>query len=600
MRDLSSIRNFSIVAHIDHGKSTLADRLIQFCGGLTDREMKEQVLDSMELERERGITIKAQTVRLNYTSKNGKKFILNLMDTPGHVDFSYEVSRSLAACESSLLIVDSTQGVEAQTLANAYQAINNDHEILPVLNKADLPSSEPEKIKEQIEEVLGIDSSEASLVSAKTGQGVDELLEKIVEKLPHPKGSLEKPLKCMLVDSWYDSYLGVIILVRVINGQLKKNQKIRFMAAGVTHTIDRVGVFSPKITEVDILGPGEIGFINSGIKSVSDCKVGDTITEEKNPTKEALPGFKPSQPVVFCGMFPVDSDEYEHLRDSMVKLSLNDSSFSYEPEVSPALGYGFRCGFLGLLHLEIIRDRFNLEFNLELVTTAPSVVYKINMNDGSVINLHNPTDMPDPVKIESIEEPWIKATIIVPDNYLGTVLELCTSKRGIQVNLNYAGTRAMVEYKLPLNEVVFDFYDRLKSITKGYASFDYEIIGYEINNLVKVAIMINGDPVDALSLIVHRDRSQQRGRALCERLKDLIPRQQFKVAIQAAIGGKIIARETVASFRKDVTQKLYGGDVTRKNKLLEKQKKGKKRMRQFGKVDIPQNAFLNALKMSEN
>nr|MBT6354936.1 elongation factor 4 [Pelagibacteraceae bacterium] len=600
MRDLSSIRNFSIVAHIDHGKSTLADRLIQFCGGLTDREMTEQVLDSMELERARGITIKAQTVRLNYTSKKGEKFILNLMDTPGHVDFSYEVSRSLAACESSLLIVDSTQGVEAQTLANAYQAINNDHEILPVLNKADLPSSEPEKIKEQIEEVLGIDSSEASLVSAKTGQGVEELLEKIVAKLPYPEGKLDEPLKCMLVDSWYDSYLGVIILVRVINGQLKKNQKIRFMAAGVTHTIDRVGVFSPKITEVDVLGPGEIGFINSGIKNVSDCKVGDTITEEKNPTNEALPGFKPSQPVVFCGMFPVDSDEYEHLRDSMVKLSLNDSSFSYEPEVSPALGYGFRCGFLGLLHLEIIRDRFDLEFNLELVTTAPSVVYKINMNDGSVINLHNPTDMPDPVKIESIEEPWIKATIIVPDNFLGTVLELCTSKRGIQVNLNYAGTRAMVEYKLPLNEVVFDFYDRLKSITKGYASFDYEIIGYEINNLVKVAIKINGDPVDALSLIVHRDRSQQRGRALCERLKELIPRQQFKVAIQAAIGGKIIARETVASFRKDVTQKLYGGDVTRKNKLLDKQKKGKKRMRQFGKVDIPQNAFLNALKMNDN
>ena len=600
MKELSSIRNFSIVAHIDHGKSTLADRLIQFCGGLTDREMKEQVLDSMELERERGITIKAQTVRLNYTAKDGKKYILNIMDTPGHVDFSYEVSRSLAACESSLLIVDSTQGVEAQTLANAYQAINNDHEILPVLNKADLPSSEPEKIKEQIEEVLGIDSSDASLVSAKTGQGVEDLLEKIVVKLPSPMGELNEPLKCMLVDSWYDSYLGVIVLVRVINGQLKKNQKIRFMAAGATHTIDRVGIFSPKPTEVDTLGPGEIGFINSGIKSVSDCKVGDTITEEKNPTPEALPGFKPSQPVVFCGMFPVDSDDYEHLRDSMVKLALNDSSFSYEPEVSPALGYGFRCGFLGLLHLEIIRDRFDLEFNLELVTTAPSVVYKINMKDGSVVDLHNPTDMPDPVRVESIEEPWIKATIIVPDEYLGAVLELCTSKRGIQINLNYAGTRAMVEYKLPLNEVVFDFYDRLKSITKGYASFDYELIGYEMNDLVKVSIMINGDPVDALSLIVHRDRSQQRGRALCERLKDLIPRQQFKVAIQAAIGGKIIARETVASFRKDVTQKLYGGDVTRKNKLLDKQKKGKKRMRQFGKVDIPQNAFLNALKMNEN
>ena len=600
MKDLTSIRNFSIVAHIDHGKSTLADRLIQFCGGLTNREMKEQVLDSMELERERGITIKAQTVRLNYTSKDGKKYILNIMDTPGHVDFAYEVSRSLAACESSLLIVDSTQGVEAQTLANAYQAINNDHEILPVLNKADLPSSEPEKIKEQIEDVLGIDASDASLVSAKTGQGVEQLLEKIVVNLPSPKGSLDEPLKCMLVDSWYDSYLGVIVLVRVIHGHLKKNQKIRFMAAGAVHTIDRVGIFSPKPTEVDTLGPGEIGFINSGIKSVSDCKVGDTITEEKNPTTEPLPGFKPSQPVVFCGMFPIDSDDYEHLRDSMVKLALNDSSFSYEPEVSPALGYGFRCGFLGLLHLEIIRDRFDLEFNLELVTTAPSVVYKINMKDGTVVNLHNPTDMPDPVKIDSIQEPWIKATIIVPDDYLGAVLELCTSKRGIQINLNYAGARAMVEYKLPLNEVVFDFYDRLKSITKGYASFDYELIGYEVNDLVKVSIMINGDPVDALSLIVHRERSQQRGRALCERLKDLIPRQQFKVAIQAAIGGKIIARETVASFRKDVTQKLYGGDVTRKNKLLDKQKKGKKRMRQFGKVDIPQNAFLNALKMNDS
>ncbi|MDC0343075.1 translation elongation factor 4 [Alphaproteobacteria bacterium] len=600
MKDLSSIRNFSIIAHIDHGKSTLADRLIQFCGGLSDREMKEQVLDSMELERERGITIKAQTVCLNYTSKNGKEYILNLMDTPGHVDFAYEVSRSLAACESSLLIVDSTQGVEAQTLANAYQAINNDHEILPVLNKADLPSSEPEKIKDQIEDVLGIDASDASLVSAKTGQGVEQLLEKIVANLPSPKGKSEESLKCMLVDSWYDSYLGVIVLVRVINGQLKKNQKIRFMAAGATHIIDRVGIFSPKPVEVDVLGPGEIGFINSGIKSVSDCKVGDTITDEKNPTKEPLPGFKPSQPVVFCGMFPVDSDDYEHLRDSMVKLALNDSSFSYEPEVSPALGYGFRCGFLGLLHLEIIRDRFDLEFNLELVTTAPSVVYKINMNDGSVVDLHNPTDMPDPVKINTIEEPWIKATIIVPDEFLGAVLELCTSKRGIQINLNYAGTRAMIEYKLPLNEVVFDFYDRLKSITKGYASFDYELVGYEVNDLVKVSIMINGDPVDALSLIVHRERSQQRGRALCERLKDLIPRQQFKVAIQAAIGGKIIARETVASFRKDVTQKLYGGDVTRKNKLLDKQKKGKKRMRQFGKVDIPQNAFLNALKMNDS
>tara|TARA_B100000315_G_scaffold53730_1_gene48050 strand:- start:155 stop:1957 length:1803 start_codon:yes stop_codon:yes gene_type:complete len=600
MTELNNLRNFSIIAHIDHGKSTLADRLIQFCGGLTQREMKEQVLDSMQLERERGITIKAQTVRLNYKSEDGNNFVLNLMDTPGHVDFAYEVSRSLAACEGSILIVDSTQGVEAQTLANAYQAINNNHEIIPVLNKIDLPSSEPTRIKNQIEEILGIDSQDAALISAKTGEGIKELLDKIVNHLPPPSGYKDKPLKCMLVDSWYDSYLGVVVLVRVIDGELKKNQKIRFMAAGVTHTIDRVGIFSPKPEEVASLGPGEIGFINSGIKSASDCKVGDTITDDRNPTLKPFPGFKPSQPVVFCGMFPVDSDDYEHLRDSMVKLALNDSSFSYEPEVSPALGYGFRCGFLGLLHLEIIRDRLEIEFNLELVTTAPSVVYKINMKDGRIIDLHNPTDMPDPVKINNIEEPWIKATIIVPDEYLGIVLELCTSKRGIQNNLSYVGSRAMIEYKLPLNEVVFDFYDRLKSITRGYASFDYELVGYKVNDLVKVSVMINGDPVDALSLIAHRDRSQSRGRALCERLKDLIPRQQFKVAIQAAIGGKIIARETVASFRKDVTQKLYGGDVTRKNKLLDKQKKGKKRMRQFGKVDIPQNAFLNALKMSDN
>ena len=600
MTELNNLRNFSIIAHIDHGKSTLADRLIQFCGGLTQREMKEQVLDSMQLERERGITIKAQTVRLNYKSEDGNNFVLNLMDTPGHVDFAYEVSRSLAACEGSILIVDSTQGVEAQTLANAYQAINNNHEIIPVLNKIDLPSSEPTRIKNQIEEILGIDSQDAALISAKTGEGIKELLEKIVNHLPPPSGYKDKPLKCILVDSWYDSYLGVVVLVRVIDGELKKNQKIRFMAAGVTHTIDRVGIFSPKPEEVASLGPGEIGFINSGIKNVSDCKVGDTITDDRNPTLKPFPGFKPSQPVVFCGMFPVDSDDYEHFRDSMVKLALNDSSFSYEPEVSPALGYGFRCGFLGLLHLEIIRDRLEIEFNLELVTTAPSVVYKINMKDGRIIDLHNPTDMPDPVKINNIEEPWIKATIIVPDEYLGTVLELCTSKRGVQNNLSYVGSRAMIEYKLPLNEVVFDFYDRLKSITRGYASFDYELAGYKVNDLVKVSVMINGDPVDALSLIVHRDRSQSRSRALCERLKDLIPRQQFKVAIQAAIGGKIIARETVASFRKDVTQKLYGGDVTRKNKLLDKQKKGKKRMRQFGKVDIPQNAFLNALKMSDN
>tara|TARA_B100000686_G_scaffold349574_1_gene443303 strand:- start:37 stop:1836 length:1800 start_codon:yes stop_codon:yes gene_type:complete len=598
MIKLQNIRNFSIVAHIDHGKSTLADRLIQFCGGLSEREMKNQVLDSMELERERGITIKAQTVRLQYQSDDGDEFILNLIDTPGHVDFSYEVSRSLAACEGSLLIVDSTQGVEAQTLANAYQAINNDHEILPVLNKIDLPSSEPEKIKNQIEDILGIDCQNSALVSAKKGTGIKELLSKIIHTLPPPSGTKDESLQCMLIDSWYDSYLGVVVLVRVVNGELRKNQKIRFMAAGATHTIDRVGIFSPKPVEVESLGPGEIGFINSGIKSVSDCKVGDTITEERKPSKSPLPGFKPSQPVVFCGMFPIDSDDYERLRDSMVKLSLNDSSFSYEPEVSPALGYGFRCGFLGLLHLEIIRDRFELEFNLELVTTAPSVVYKINMKDKQIIELHNPTDMPDPVKIDSIEEPWIKATIIVPDEFLGAVLELCISKRGIQDQLSYAGKRAMIVYKLPLNEVVFDFYDKLKSISKGYASFDYELIGYQINNLVKVVIKINGETVDALSLIVHKERSQQRGRVLCEKLKDLIPRQQFKVAIQAAIGGKIIARETVAPFRKDVTQKLYGGDVTRKNKLLDKQKKGKKRMKQFGKVDIPQNAFLNALKMS--
>ena len=600
MVELKKIRNFSIVAHIDHGKSTLADRLIQFCGGLTDREMKDQVLDSMELERERGITIKAQTVRLNYKANDGENYILNLMDTPGHVDFSYEVSRSLAACEGSILVVDSTQGVEAQTLANAYKAIDNNHEILTVLNKIDLPSSEPDRIKNQVEDILGISAQDAALVSAKKGDGVKELLEKIVTKLPFPLGDFSEPLQCMLVDSWYDSYLGVVVLIRVINGKIKKNQKICFMATGARHTIDRVGIFSPKATEVESLGPGEIGFINSGIKSVSDCKIGDTITSVKDPSTHPLPGFKPSQPVVFCGMFPVDSDDYEHLRDSMVKLSLNDSSFSYEPEVSPALGYGFRCGFLGLLHLEIIRDRFELEFNLELVTTAPSVVYRINMQDKSVLELHNPTDMPDPVKIDSIEEPWIKATIIVPDEYLGSVLELCISKRGKQEQLSYAGSRVMIIYKLPLNEVVFDFYDRLKSISKGYASLDYEIVGYEINNLVKLSVMINGELVEALSLIVHRDRSQQRGRALCKRLKDLIPRQQFKVAIQVAIGGKIISRETVTSFRKDVTQKLYGGDVTRKNKLLDKQKKGKKRMRQFGKVDIPQSVFLNALKISEN
>lgn len=577
MAELQLIRNFSIIAHIDHGKSTLADRLIEICGGLEDREMKEQVLDSMELERERGITIKAQTVRLNFKSKDGNNYILNFMDTPGHVDFSYEVSRSLAACEGSILVVDSTQGVEAQTLANAYQAINNNHEIVPVLNKIDLPSSEPDQVKNQIKDILGIDAQNACLVSAKTGKGVRNLLEKIIAILPPPSGDNTAPLQCLLVDSWYDSYLGVVVIVRVINGQLKKNQKIKLMASGATYTIDRVGIFTPKLNKVDILGPGEVGFINAGIKSVSDCRVGDTITNDKYPTTYPLSGFKPSQPVVFCGMFPVDSDDYQNLRESMQKLALNDSSFSYEAEVSPALGYGFRCGFLGLLHLEIIKNRLEREFNLELVTTAPSVIYRINTKNNSVLELHNPTDLPDPVNIQSIEEPWIKATIIVPDTYLGSVLDLCTSKRGIQQQLNYAGKRAMTIYHLPLNEIVFDFYDRLKSITTGYASFDYELIGYKIGDLVKVSILINSDSVEALSLIVHHDQSQQRGRILCERLKELIPRQQFKVAIQAAIGGKIIARETVAAFRKDVTQKLYGGDVTRKNKLLDKQKKGKKK-----------------------
>ena len=599
MEDLNRIRNFSIIAHIDHGKSTLADRLIQHCGGLSNREMKEQVLDSMDIERERGITIKAQTVRLNYKAKNGKNYILNLMDTPGHVDFSYEVSRSLAACEASLLVVDSTQGVEAQTLANAYQAINNNHEIIPVLNKKDLPASEPERIKDQIENILGIDTSEACLISAKTGEGIEILLEEIVNKMPSPKGQENKSLKSLLVDSWFDSYLGVVVLVRIIDGKLSKGQKIKFIATGATYTIDRVGIFKPKIEEVDFLGPGEIGFINANIKSVSDCRIGDTITEEKNPISVPLSGFKPSQPVVFCGMFPVDASLFDHLRDSMEKLSLNDSSFIYEPEVSPALGHGFRCGFLGLLHLEIIQERLDREFNIELVTTAPSVVYKIIQKDKKVIQLHNPTDMPDPLKIESIEEPWIKATIIAPDKFLGPIIELCTERRGQQVDLTYTGSRAMVIYRLPLNEVVFDFYDRLKSISKGYASFDYDITGFEKNNLVKVSILINGESVDALSLIVHRDRAEKRGRFLCLRLKELIPRQQFKIAIQAAIGGKIIARETVASFRKDVTQKLYGGDVTRKMKLLEKQKRGKKRMRQFGKVDIPQSAFLNALKTGD-
>ncbi len=599
MTDLNKIRNFSIIAHIDHGKSTLADRLIQFCGGLTKREMKEQVLDSMDIERERGITIKAQTVRLEYVSKDGSKYLLNLMDTPGHVDFSYEVSRSLAACESSLLVIDSTQGVEAQTLANTYQAINNNHEIIPVLNKKDLPASEPDRVKKQIGDILGIDASDASLISAKTGEGIHELLEQLVNKMPCPEGEIDKPLKSLLIDSWFDSYLGVVVLVRVIDGKLTKGQKIKFMASKASYTVESVGIFEPKIKEVDFLGPGEIGFINANIKSVSDCRVGDTITDKKFSISEPLPGFKPSQPVVFCGMFPVDSGDFEHLRDSMQKLSLNDSSFIYEPEVSPALGYGFRCGFLGLLHLEIIQERLDREFNLNLVTTAPSVVYQIALKDKKIIKLNNPSDMPDPVKLDFIEEPWIKSTIIVPNEYLGSVLELCISRRGKQVDLTYSGKMAMLIYDLPLNEVVFNFYDRLKSISKGYASFDYEITGFKKNDLVKVNIIVNEEPVDALSLIVHKDFAEQRGRTLCLRLKELIPRQQFKIAIQAAIGGKIIARETINSFRKDVTQKLYGGDVTRKMKLLKKQKRGKKRMRQFGKIDIPQSAFLNALKMGD-
>ena len=599
MQDLNKIRNFSIIAHIDHGKSTLADRLIQICGGLSIREMKEQVLDSMDIERERGITIKAQTVRLEYCSKNGNKYILNLMDTPGHVDFSYEVSRSLAACEASLLIVDSTQGVEAQTLANTYQALDNDHEIIPVLNKKDLPASEPERTKNQIEDILGIDASDACLVSAKTGEGIEELLEQIIKKVPKPAGSIEKVLKSLLIDSWFDSYLGVIVLVRIIDGRLAKGKKIKFLATGATYTIDRVGIFKPKIQEVDSLGPGEIGFINANIKSVSDCKVGDTITEIKNPLIEPLPGFKPSQPVVFCGMFPVDSDDFEHLKDSMEKLSLNDSSFIYEAEVSSALGHGFRCGFLGLLHLEIIQERLDREFNLDLVTTAPSVIYRIKKKDGNIIELHNPSDMPNTIEIDYIEEPWIKATIIVPDNYLGGIIELCTERRGEQKDLTYIGSRAMLTYNLPLNEVVFDFYDKLKSISKGYASFDYDISNFKKSNLEKVSILVNGDIIEALSIIVHNSRSAKRGRSLCLRLKELIPRQQFKIALQAAIGGKIIARETVAPYRKDVTQKLYGGDVTRKMKLLEKQRRGKKRMKQFGKVDIPQSAFLNALKLGD-
>jgi GTP-binding protein LepA len=597
MTDLRHIRNFAIIAHIDHGKSTLADRLIEACGGLEAREMKAQVLDSMEIERERGITIKAQTVRLSYRAKDGESYVLNLMDTPGHVDFAYEVSRSLAACEGSLLVVDASQGVEAQTLANVYQAIDAGHEIVPVLNKIDLPAAEPERVKEQIEEVIGLDASGSVEISAKTGINIEGVLEALVTRLPPPTGDAEAPLKALLVDSWYDAYLGVVTLVRVKDGVLRPGLKIRMMATGATHMIERVGVFTPKAVQVDELGPGEIGFITAAIKTVADCRVGDTLTEERRLADAPLPGFKPVQPVVFCGLFPTDAADYERLRDSLAKLRLNDASFEYEPETSAALGFGFRCGFLGLLHLEIIEERLEREFGLELIATAPSVVYQIYLTNGDVRALHNPVDMPDPVRIDHIEEPWIKATILVPDAYLGSILALCEERRGIQKDLTYAGTRAMVVYSLPLNEVVFDFYDRLKSVSRGYASFDYQIDGYQEGDLVLMNILVNSEPVDALSIIVHRTQADRRGRALCERLKDLIPRQLFLIAIQAAIGGRIIARETVKALRKDVLAKCYGGDVSRKRKLLDKQKEGRKRMRQFGKVEIPQSAFLAALKM---
>jgi GTP-binding protein LepA len=597
--DLSHIRNFAIIAHIDHGKSTLADRLIERCGALEQREMREQVLDSMDIERERGITIKAQTVRLTYKAQNGETYELNLMDTPGHVDFAYEVSRSLAACEGSLLVVDASQGVEAQTLANVYQAIDASHEIVIVLNKIDLPAAEPERVKQQIEDVIGLDTSGAVLISAKTGLNIEGVLEALVQRLPPPQGDAEAPLKALLVDSWYDAYLGVVTLVRVKDGVLKSGLKIRMMATGATHTVERVGIFTPKGTPVDELGPGEIGFITAGIKSVADCRIGDTLTEERRLAAEPLPGFRPVQPVVFCGLFPSDANDYGKLRESLAKLRLNDASFTYEPETSAALGFGFRCGFLGLLHLEIIQERLEREFDLDLVTTAPSVVYRIHLTNGGMKELHNPADMPDPVKIDHIEEPWIKATILVPDEFLGSVLALCEERRGVQKDLTYAGSRAMVIYRLPLNEVVFDFYDRLKSVSRGYASFDYQMDGYEAGDLVLMTILVNGEAVDALSLIVHRVQADRRGRALCERLKDLIPRQLFQVAIQAAIGGRIIARETVKALRKDVLAKCYGGDVSRKRKLLEKQKEGKKRMRQFGKVEIPQSAFIAALKMGD-
>ncbi|MCP2671726.1 translation elongation factor 4 [Maricaulaceae bacterium EIL42A08] len=599
--DPSRIRNFSIVAHIDHGKSTLADRLIQVTGGLTDREMKEQVLDNMELERERGITIKAQTVRLHYKAKDGEDYVLNLIDTPGHVDFAYEVSRSLYACEGALLVVDAAQGVEAQTLANVYQAIDVDLDIVPVLNKIDLPAADPDRIRDQIEDVIGIEAHDALEISAKTGLGIEDVLEAIVERLPAPPaGDPDAPLKALLVDSWYDTYLGVICLVRVIEGTLKKGQKVRMMGTGASYGVDGVGVFTPMKTETASLGPGEIGFLNASIKQVRDTRVGDTITEEKRPTADMLPGFKPAVPVVFCGLFPVDAADFEDLRDAVERLALNDASFSFEMETSAALGFGFRCGFLGLLHLEVIRERLEREYSVDLITTAPSVVYKMALTGGSEVELHNPADMPDPVKIDSIAEPWIKATILVPDEYLGGVLKLCEDRRGVQKELTYAGTRAMLVYELPLNEVVFDFYDRLKSVTKGYASFDYQFIEYRTGDLVKMSILVNDEPVDALSMIVHRGRAEMRGRAMCEKLKELIPRHMFKIPIQAAIGGRVIARETLSAMRKDVTAKCYGGDATRKRKLLDKQKAGKKKMRQYGNVEIPQEAFIAALKMDQD
>ncbi len=595
--DLSHIRNFSIIAHIDHGKSTLADRLIQFTGALTAREMTEQVLDNMELEKERGITIKAQTVRLTYKAHNGETYTLNLMDTPGHVDFAYEVSRSLAACEGSLLIVDASQGVEAQTLANVYQALDAHHEIVPVLNKIDLPAAEPDRVKQQIEDVIGLDASDAVMISAKTGINIEGVLEALVHRLPPPTGDSEAPLKALLVDSWYDAYLGVVILVRVKDGRLKRGQKIRMMSKGSTHTVEQVGVFSPRMTPVDELGPGEMGYITAAIKTVADCNVGDTITDDRAPAAEALPGFKPSIPVVWCGLFPIDADDFEKLRESLGKLRLNDASFHYEAESSAALGFGYRCGFLGMLHLEIIQERLSREFDLDLIATAPSVVYKLRKTDGTEEDLHNPADMPDPSVIDVISEPWIKANIMVPDDYLGSILTLCNERRGQQVDLTYVGTRAMAVYRLPLNEVVFDFYDRLKSVSRGYASFDYTMDGYEEGDLVRISILVNGDPVDALSFIAHKSQADRRGRSICEKLKDLIPKQLFKIAIQAAIGGRVIARETIGALSKDVTAKCYGGDISRKRKLLEKQKEGKKRMRQFGKVEIPQSAFLAALKM---